>query len=351
MHGRLFILLGVGALAAAGCSGYSSARLTPSFYGDASYAGRVDLSGTNVVKNGSFSLKLKFWESCGSRHVTISTLHPHSKNYDALTGSLTTAAGLQPGLSAICQEVTVPADGVLSAYLYGQTNIKSVSSGYAEVGVTAALSKTGSPKVTVLTKRVLNNKKWSLFQWSLSKYAGKKLYILFGVERPGKSATKEDASLFIDDVALAASSTTPSPSPSPSPTTGALSVVVTCNQNGDVCSNGTESTHGVAQLYALGDTASLAPSETLPTAFTLLSDTCNKTDDASAGGNWATFSPGVGQSGSTFTVTAQNAGTSLNPATCTAVITDAINQKVTIDIAVTTSGIGIGLKPHEQGRP
>ncbi|HEY1975946.1 MAG TPA: hypothetical protein VGG89_05360 [Candidatus Baltobacteraceae bacterium] len=351
MHGRLFILVSAGALAiAAGCSGYSS-PLTPSIAGDSSYAQPNGLSGTNVIKNGSFSQKLKFWVSCGSLKVKVSSQHPHSKKFAALTGSPTATSGWKHGLSAICQQVTVPVGGVLSAYLYGRTNVKSVKTGYMEVGIAAALSKTGSPNVTVLAKQALNNKTWSPFNWDLSKYAGQKLYVLFGVDRRGASTAKQYASLFIDDVALAASSTTPSPSPSPSRTPGALSVTVTCNQAGDVCSDGSESTNGVAQLYAIGDTASLVPSESHPSPFTLLSDTCNKTDDSSAAGNWATFSPGLGKSGSAFTVTAQNAGTSTHPATCHAVISDAIDQKVTIDIAVTTDGVGINLKTHKQRRP
>jgi len=120
-----------------------------------------------------------------------------------------------------------------------------------------------------------------------------------------------------------------------------LTVTVACNESADSCANGTMTTAGSAQFTAIGDTATLTPSETPASTYTLKSDTCNTTDDPSAGGNWATFSPGVGHSGSSFTVTAENAGANGNPAKCQAVISDAFGQTVTIDIGVTLSNIGI----------
>jgi hypothetical protein len=76
--------------------------------------------------------------------------------------------------------------------------------------------------------------------------------------------------------------------------------------------------------------------------YALLSDTCNKTDDPSAGGDWATFAPGVGTASSSFKVTATKAGTKSNPARCNAVIRDGNGQSVTVDIEVTTGKVGIG---------
>lgn len=127
-------------------------------------------------------------------------------------------------------------------------------------------------------------------------------------------------------------------------------MAVTCTQAADSCKNGTMTTAGSAQFTAVGDTATLTPSESPSSTYTLKSDTCNKTDDPSAGGNWATFSPGKGQAGTSFTVTAQNGGTSGNPANCNAVIQDSSGQTVTIDIGVTISSIGIGER-RPGGRP
>jgi hypothetical protein len=109
-------------------------------------------------------------------------------------------------------------------------------------------------------------------------------------------------------------------------------------------------TAGSIQFTAVNDTATLAPSETPTSVYTLQSDTCNKTDDPSAGGNWATFSPGKGQTGSSFTVTAKSAGTSGNPATCSAVVADSSGQAVTVNVQVTVGSVGINTKKGH-GRP
>ncbi|MBV8333836.1 MAG: hypothetical protein JO192_13940 [Candidatus Eremiobacteraeota bacterium] len=122
----------------------------------------------------------------------------------------------------------------------------------------------------------------------------------------------------------------------------ALNVAVACNQSVDICHDGSTIKPGKAVFTAIGDTATLTPSEGGAASFTLLSDTCNKTDDPSAGGNWATISPGPGSSATAFTVTAKNAGKNGNESHCSAIVTDASGQQVTIDIGVTLSSVGIG---------
>jgi hypothetical protein len=127
-------------------------------------------------------------------------------------------------------------------------------------------------------------------------------------------------------------------------------VTAVCTQSADACSNGTLGADGSIQFTALGDTATLTPRETgwtnLPYSqlFTLQSDTCNKTDDPSSGGNWATLSPAPGQSAVVFTITAENAGVTGNTANCTAVVADGTGQTVTMNVEVTLGGIGINTR-------
>lgn len=124
---------------------------------------------------------------------------------------------------------------------------------------------------------------------------------------------------------------------------GGLTVAVTCNQSVDMCSGGSTSTPGKALFTAIGDTATLTPAEVGPAnTFSLLSDTCNKTDDPSAGGNWATIAPGPGQTATSFTVTAKKAGANGNPSHCAAIVVDASGEQVQIDIGVTLSSVGVG---------
>ncbi|HTA38963.1 MAG TPA: hypothetical protein VK760_07805 [Candidatus Acidoferrales bacterium] len=136
----------------------------------------------------------------------------------------------------------------------------------------------------------------------------------------------------------------PTPTATPTPVPGPLTVTVVCTSHVDACSNGSMRTAGSVQFTALTNTATLTPHESGSTTFALLSDTCNKTDDPSAAGNWATFSPGIGQLASSITVTAVNAGTNAHPATCAAVIVDSSRQTVTIDIQVTLGSIGVNAK-------
>jgi hypothetical protein len=137
----------------------------------------------------------------------------------------------------------------------------------------------------------------------------------------------------------------PSTSPSPSSTPGLMTVAVVCAASSDACVNGSTSKAGSVQFANTGDTATLKPHETGPaTTFTLKSDTCNKADDPSATGNWATLSPRPGTTASVYTVTSKNGGSKANPAICQAVVTDASGQTVTVDIAVTASNIGINAR-------
>lgn len=141
------------------------------------------------------------------------------------------------------------------------------------------------------------------------------------------------------------STPTPGSSPTPTPPPGAMTMTVQCAQSTDACTNGTTSAPGSVQFTASSDTATFTPHETPATTFTLQSDTCNTTDDPSAFGNWATLSPGPGNSAQFFVATAVNG--SSNPAhlaNCTAIVKDAAGQTVTVDIQVTIGNIGINAK-------
>jgi hypothetical protein len=121
-------------------------------------------------------------------------------------------------------------------------------------------------------------------------------------------------------------------------------VSVVCAQSADACSNGTSTTPGSVQFTAVGDTATVTPSDpqwaNAPN-FSLQSDTCNKTDDPSAGGNWATLAPAVGKSAASFTIAAQAAGTTGNTANCVATFVDGAGRTVKVNVEVTLGGIGI----------
>jgi hypothetical protein len=124
-------------------------------------------------------------------------------------------------------------------------------------------------------------------------------------------------------------------------------VAVVCAQSVDACSGSAGSTPGSVQFTAVGNTAALTPTDpkwTNAPNFTLLSDTCNKTDDPSAGGNWATLAPAVGKSAATFTLTAKGAGTSSNTANCVATFADGAGRKVRVNVEVTLGSVGVNAR-------
>ena len=119
---------------------------------------------------------------------------------------------------------------------------------------------------------------------------------------------------------------------------------VVCAQAIDACANGTAAKAGSVQFTAKSDTATLTPSDpswSNAPNFTLKSDTCNKTDDPSAGGNWVSVSPAKGRSAASFTLTALNAGVKGNTANCSAVLADGAGRTVTVNIEVTLGNVGV----------
>lgn len=171
----------------------------------------------NVIRNPGFeSGKLKPWFACGTAspaQAAISKSHPHSGKFDAITGSPATTSGSPKGTTGICQNVTIPANGVLTAYLYRKSNQKSIKDASQLVALVSAKGKV----VAVLAQVLKNNAHWVAFTSpSLGAYAGKTLVLFFGVS--GNGDTKHYVTQFVDDVRLVAGAVTPSPSPSTSPT-------------------------------------------------------------------------------------------------------------------------------------
>jgi hypothetical protein len=172
----------------------------------------ADAKKPNLILNPGFEGKMKHWESCGRVAPSITGQHPFAGRFDAKTGSKTTTSGDVDGWSSICQKVTIPRDGKLSAYLYDSTNNPSIENSFQAVGL---INKPGGT-VTILKKSLRNNNRWVRRIFDLSKYAGRSTYIFFGVR--GRGQKKFYNTQFVDDVRLTGIVATPTPSPSPSPT-------------------------------------------------------------------------------------------------------------------------------------
>jgi len=176
---------------------------------------------SNVIRNPGFeSGKLKPWYACGSAapaEAAISKLHPHSGKFDAMTGSPSNKSASPKGTTGICQNVTIPANGVLSAYLYRTSNQKNIKNAAQIVALVSLKGKV----VSVLAQVLKNNARWVQFTSpALDALAGKKLVLFFGVS--GNGDAKHYVTQFVDDVRLIPGSVTPTPSPTPPPVGGPI---------------------------------------------------------------------------------------------------------------------------------
>jgi hypothetical protein len=173
-----------------------------------------DVATGNVVKNPGFeSGHLAPWQACHTGTVAPGkiTKTAHAGKYAASTGS--TKSPEVNGISCVWQPVKIPAQGLLTAFLFrstSDTNRKNASQ------FIALYSAQGKFVASLLTSLV-NSKKWSKVALHLGKYAGQTDYIAFGVIG-SKKDPKKYVAMSVDDVSLTGVVTTPSPSPSPSPT-------------------------------------------------------------------------------------------------------------------------------------
>lgn len=174
----------------------------------------LQLESANVVRNPSFaSGKLKPWYACGTAKpalATISKQHPHSGKFDAITGSPTTKSASPKGTTGICQDVTIPPYGELTAYVYRTSSQKSVK----KAAQIVALASSSGKVVSVLSNTLKNYAHWVAFTSpSLNAFAGKKLVLFFGVSGDGDS--KHYVTQYVDDVRLV-----PGVAPTPTPAVG-----------------------------------------------------------------------------------------------------------------------------------
>jgi Pro-kumamolisin, activation domain len=169
----------------------------------------------NVIRNGGFRNSLKHWTLCGNAGASTTRQHPQSGKRDALVGSATETSGEIKGWSAICQQVVVPQNGVLTAWLYRSSNEPSKSDGFSRVALVNGQGKLAA----ILYRGLDNDPNWKKFSWDLAKFAGRTLSVSFAVH--GKGQKKFFNSMFVDGVSLIGTRapSSPSPSPSPSPST------------------------------------------------------------------------------------------------------------------------------------
>jgi hypothetical protein len=172
----------------------------------------VRSSATNVLTNPGFETGAvnDGWSQCGNVSAYVVTTHPHTGSYDNLDGKKTT--GEPNGDSGVCQEVTVPSNGVLTAYLYQLSNEANTTYAYQEADL---LNSSGDVILNLYTS-VNNKAAWVQGSWNLSAYAGQTVYLYFGVHGDGYSGLTTQQ--FVDDVSLTSGTASPTPTPTAAPT-------------------------------------------------------------------------------------------------------------------------------------
>jgi len=170
---------------------------------------------TNVIGNPGFETgSFPPWQFCGSSNMnpTISTNHPHTGTYSGRMGSTNSNAGEPYGDSGICQLITIPASGQLTAWVYRISDEADTTYAWQE----ADLLNSSGTRVTQFYKTVANVAGWVQISASLSAYAGQSLYLYFGVHGDGYPYLYTWQ--YVDDVSVSGSGATPTPSPAPTPT-------------------------------------------------------------------------------------------------------------------------------------
>jgi hypothetical protein len=153
------------------------------------------------------------WDQCQTAHASplasIASNLAYAGKYSARAGS-TNASREQYGYSGVCQLVVIPSNAVLSAYLYQLTNESNTS--YA--GQDVLLIDTNGSIVATIAVTAINAARWVQHSYNLQAYAGRQLYIYFGVY--GDGASNLYTAQLVDNVSLIGSAT-PAPTATPTP--------------------------------------------------------------------------------------------------------------------------------------
>jgi len=171
------------------------------------------MDSTGALKDGGFeSGGYTYWGQCGNVSATVTSYKAHSGAYSQRDGS---SSGEVSGDSGLCQQVTVPASGVLNFYLQEITNETSSTYAYQEADL---LDANGYVVANFYTDHGnMSPTSWVLRSYNVGAYAGRTLWIYFGAHA-NSSSTSHYSYQYVDDVAWGGTATpTPGPTPTPSP--------------------------------------------------------------------------------------------------------------------------------------
>jgi len=205
----------IAAIALAACSGgsTSSSGVVPQSQTPAAPLGDpgVRAAVTSTIQDHSFeSGGFTYWTQCGSSHTsTISSAQHEAGSVSLLNGK--TVKPEVNGTDGVCQQLVIPAGGVITFWVYEGTNDT-----ITYVDQEADLLSSANPTAVVkqLFKEAKSTGGWQKRSYDVSAYAGQTLYLYFGVK--GNGYASDYVYQYVDNVAWGTSSTgTPAPTPTP----------------------------------------------------------------------------------------------------------------------------------------
>ena len=256
------------------------------------------LAASTTIQNGTFETgSFSPWinESTTSRGpAAVSTARAHSGTHSAFMGTL--QAPEINGWSAIAQQVIVPANGVLSFWVYQGSNEGSYGTTYA--GQVGYLLDNNGNILNTFYVSVNNTNGWVNHTVNLGAYAGQTDYIFFGCYGDGFNQTY--VYQYVDDVAWVGGATpTPAPTATPTPKpTATPTAVPTATPKPTVTPTAVPTATPTAVPTATptgGPTATPKPTPTptaVPTATPTAAPTPTATPTPAAGCNGATADNG-----------------------------------------------------------
>lgn len=172
---------------------------------------RALTTGTNILSDGGFESGgfSSGWYQCGNVNASITTAKAHSGTHSDRNGA--TSSPEVNGYAGVCQDVTVPASGTLSFWVYEGTN-DTVAYADQEADLLDAYGNV----ITTLYYEAKSTNGWVQKTFDLSAYAGQSVSLFFGVYGNGWSSGY--IYQYVDDVFLGAGGATPTPAPTATPT-------------------------------------------------------------------------------------------------------------------------------------
>jgi hypothetical protein len=158
----------------------------------------------NAIANGGFESGAvnDGWLQCGDAGAYVLRAHPYGGMYDEFSGKRN-GGGEPTGNSGVCQRVTIPPSALLSVQLYQLSNEESVAFAYQEADL---LDDRGNLVVN-LFRSVNDRPAWVRGNWNLGTYAGRTLWLYFGVH--GDGYPNRSTQQYVDEVRFTAASPAP----------------------------------------------------------------------------------------------------------------------------------------------